>query len=68
MPRGITVNCVDPSPNDTGCADADTRAVVAARNPGGRWSTPADTARLVAWLISDEADWITGQVIASMIS
>lgn len=65
MPRGITVSCVDPGPNDTGYADADTRAAVAARNPGGRWSTPADTARLVAWLISDEANWITGQVIAS---
>jgi 3-oxoacyl-[acyl-carrier protein] reductase len=38
---------------------------VAALNPGGRWSTPTDTARLVAWLLSDEADWITGQTIAS---
>jgi 3-oxoacyl-[acyl-carrier protein] reductase len=65
MPRGITVNCVNPGPNDTGYADDQTRAVVAGRNPGGRWSTPADTARLVAWLLSDEADWITGQTIAS---
>lgn len=65
MPRGITVNCVDPGPNDTGYADTATRAAVAARNPGGRWGTPTDTARLVAWLVSDEADWITGQVIAS---
>jgi 3-oxoacyl-[acyl-carrier protein] reductase len=65
IPRGITVNCVDPGPNDTGYANSDTKAAVAARNPGGRWSTPTDTARLVAWLISDEADWITGQVIAS---
>ena len=32
---------------------------------GGRWSTPADTARLAAWLLSDDADWITGQTIAS---
>jgi 3-oxoacyl-[acyl-carrier protein] reductase len=65
MPRGITVNCVDPGPNDTGYADDATRAAVAAANPGGRWGTPADTARLVAWLVSDEAAWITGQVIAS---
>jgi 3-oxoacyl-[acyl-carrier protein] reductase len=65
MPRGITVNCVNPGPNDTGYADDETRTAVAARNPGGRWSTPADTARLVAWLLSDEADWITGQTIAS---
>lgn len=65
MPHGITVNCVDPGPNDTGYADSKTRAAVIARNPGGRWSSPADTARLVAWLVGDEADWITGQVIAS---
>jgi 3-oxoacyl-[acyl-carrier protein] reductase len=65
MPRGITVNCVNPGPNDTGYADAETLAAVIARSPGGRWSTPADTAKLVAWLVSDEADWVTGQVIAS---
>jgi 3-oxoacyl-[acyl-carrier protein] reductase len=65
MPRGITVNCLDPGPNDTGWADEATRAAVAARHPGGRWSTPADAARAVAWLVSDEADWITGQVLAS---
>jgi 3-oxoacyl-[acyl-carrier protein] reductase len=65
MPRGITVNCVDPGPNDTGYADAALRTAVAAANPGGRWGTPQDAARLVAWLVSDEADWVTGQVIAS---
>jgi 3-oxoacyl-[acyl-carrier protein] reductase len=65
MPRGITVNCIDPGPNDTGYADEEFRAAVAARSPGGRWGTPTDTARLVAWLTSDEADWVTGQVISS---
>jgi 3-oxoacyl-[acyl-carrier protein] reductase len=65
MPRGITVNCINPGPNDTGYASPEATASVAARSPGGRWSTPADTARLVAWLASDEADWVTGQVIAS---
>jgi 3-oxoacyl-[acyl-carrier protein] reductase len=65
MPRGITVNCINPGPNDTGYADDETRAAVNLHNPGGRWSTPTDTARLVAWLLSDEADWITGQTIAS---
>lgn len=64
-PRGITVNCVNPGPNDTGWADDETRAAVALRSPGGRWSTPTDAAKLVAWLLSDEADWVTGQVIAS---
>ena len=65
MPRGITVNCLDPGPNDTGWADEDTRQAVVDRHPAGRWSTPADAARAVAWLVSDEADWITGQVLAS---
>lgn len=40
-------------------------AWVAERNPGGRASTPVDTARLISWLVSDEAEWVTGQVIAS---
>jgi 3-oxoacyl-[acyl-carrier protein] reductase len=65
MPRGITVNCVDPGPNDTGWADETTRAAVTARTPGRRWSTPSDTADLVAWLVSDGAGWVTGQTIAS---
>jgi len=65
MPRGITVNCVNPGPTDTGYADDATRAAVAAAHPGGRWGTPDDTARLVAWLASDEAAWVTGQVIAA---
>lgn len=63
--RAITVNCVNPGPNDTGHHDAAAWAWVAERNPGGRASTPQDTARLVGWLVSDEADWVTGQVIAS---
>ena len=65
MPRTITVKCINPGPNDTGYADDQTRAEVTRQNPGGRWSTPADTARLVTWLLRDEADWITGQTIAS---
>lgn len=64
-PRGITVNCVDPGPTDTGYADATLRSAVAARSPGGRWGTPTDAARLVGWLVGEEAGWVTGQVIAS---
>jgi 3-oxoacyl-[acyl-carrier protein] reductase len=64
-PRAITVNCIDPGPNDTGWADQATYEAVTTRSPGGRWSTPDDAARLIAFLISDEAAWITGQTIAS---
>ncbi len=65
MPRGITVNCIDPGPTDTGYADDEVRAAVSVRTPGGRWGRPEDAARLVGWLVSDEAAWVTGQVIAS---
>jgi 3-oxoacyl-[acyl-carrier protein] reductase len=63
--RGITVNTVNPGPTDTGYADQATRERVASRFPAGRWGTPDDAARLVAWLCTDEAAWITGQVINS---
>jgi 3-oxoacyl-[acyl-carrier protein] reductase len=63
--RGIMVNCVNPGPTDTGWATGALHAEIAARFPGRRWGRPEDTARLVAWLASDEAAWITGQVIHS---
>lgn len=61
--RGITVNTVNPGPVDTGYAPPDTHAAVAAMFPSGRWGEPDDPARLIAWLTTDEAHWITGQVI-----
>lgn len=63
--QGITVNTVNPGPVDTGYAPPDARAAVAARFPSGDWGTPDDPARLIAWLTTDEARWITGQVINS---
>lgn len=63
--RGITVNTVNPGPVDTGYAPPEFHAVVAARFPGGQWGAPDDPARLIAWLTTDEARWITGQVINS---
>ena len=61
--RGITVNCVNPGPTDTGwgLAEHDPSACM----PAGRWGEPDDAARLVAWLCSDDARWITGQTIDS---
>jgi 3-oxoacyl-[acyl-carrier protein] reductase len=63
--RGITVNCVDPGPTDTGWADDATYHDVERRHPRHRWSTPADTAALVSWLVGPHAGWVTGQTIAS---
>jgi 3-oxoacyl-[acyl-carrier protein] reductase len=63
MHLGITVNAINPGPTDTGWADAATRAEVERLMPTGRWGSPADAARLIAMLCSDEASWVTGQVI-----
>jgi 3-oxoacyl-[acyl-carrier protein] reductase len=63
--RGITLNTVNPGPTDTDYVDEATRQRVAGRFPAGRWGTPDDAARLVAWLCSDDAAWVTGQVINS---
>ena len=64
-PRAITVNCVNPGPTDTGWADPDLTARVLDLLPQGRWGRPRDAALLVAWLLSDEAQWIVGQTINS---
>lgn len=64
-PRGITVNCVNPGPTDTGWATPEITAAELPRLPMGRWGEPDDAARLVAWLAGDDARWVTGQVIAS---
>jgi 3-oxoacyl-[acyl-carrier protein] reductase len=64
-PRGITVNAVNPGATDTGWAPADLHEAIRAQHPLGRWGEPDDAARLVAWLATDEARWITGQIIDS---
>ncbi|MFJ1970301.1 SDR family oxidoreductase [Streptomyces sp. NPDC087903] len=61
----VTVNTVNPGPVDTGYATGAAHASVAAMFPGGRWGLPDDPARLIAWLATDEAAWVTGQVIDS---
>jgi 3-oxoacyl-[acyl-carrier protein] reductase len=65
VPRGITVNTVNPGATDTGYATPEVYDAVLAAEPQGRWGQPDDAARLIAWLVSDEAQWITGQVINS---
>lgn len=62
-PRGVSVNAVDPGPTDTGWMTPERRAALAA--PMGRVGAPEDAARLVRWLVSEEAGWVTGQVVRS---
>jgi 3-oxoacyl-[acyl-carrier protein] reductase len=63
--RGITVNTINPGPTDTGWAPPEVHAHVLTRFPLGRWGQPDDAARLIAWLCTDDAQWVTGQVINS---
>ncbi len=60
---GIRANVVDPGPIDTGWMDDSLRTELARRQPTGQLGTPADVARLVSFLLSEEGSWTTGQLI-----
>ena len=63
--RNITVNAIDPGPTDTGWMTQEIKQDLLAHSPRGRLGQPEDAARLIAFLASDAAEWITGQVIHS---
>jgi len=62
---GITVNAVDPGITDTGWIPAELKEQWSQQSPMGRVGMPEDAARLVCFLASKDAGWITGQVIHS---
>jgi len=65
--RGITANVVAPGLIDTDMTHAlaeNARDQWSARIPLGRLGTPDDVASAVCFLVSDEASYITGQVVA----
>ena len=64
-PRGITVNAVDPGPTDTGWMNDKVKQELLPRFPMGRIGQPEDAARLITFLASEDAAWITGQIIRS---
>lgn len=61
--QNITVNTVNPGPVDTGYMSPELREHLKPMFPFGRIGQPEDPAKLIAWLITEEASWITGQII-----
>jgi 3-oxoacyl-[acyl-carrier protein] reductase len=61
----FTVNALNPGPTDTGRLSGEDHEAVRSRFPGGRWGTPDDAARAVAWLTSADGSWVTGQILDS---
>ncbi len=67
-PSGIRVNCVAPGVIDTDMVQVlgqETLRDLAAQTPLGRLGTPEDIAAAVAFLASDGAAFITGQVLTA---
>ncbi len=66
-PRGITVNAIAPGFIETDMTDAiseDARSAALGQIPFGRFGSAEDVANLVLFLASEQASYITGQVIA----
>jgi 3-oxoacyl-[acyl-carrier protein] reductase len=62
-PRGITVNTVLPGFTDTGVLTEQTRTMGIQMSPLKRLGLPTDIADVVAFLVSEQARWLTGQNI-----
>lgn len=62
-PKRISANVLNPGPIDTGWMNDDIRTALTPAHPLGRLGTPADIAAIVAFLISDEGRWVSGQLI-----
>ena len=61
--KGITANAVDPGPTETGWMSEDLKASLIQQSAIGRVGRPEDAARLIVFLASAAADWISGEVI-----
>lgn len=62
-PKGITVNTVSPGFTETGMMTDEYRQMGIQLSPMKRLGAPKDIADVVAFIVSEEARWITGQTI-----
>jgi 3-oxoacyl-[acyl-carrier protein] reductase len=61
--RSVTVNAIAPGPTDTAMVSQLSRDTAPAITPLGRLGQPSDIADVAAFLVSEDAHWVTGQVI-----
>lgn len=66
-PQGVTVNCVSPGMCETvliGDIPEKAQLVIARQTPLRRLAKPSDVAAAVAYLVSDDAGFVTGDTLA----
>jgi 3-oxoacyl-[acyl-carrier protein] reductase len=59
----ITVNIVAPGPIQTGYITPESEAEIAAGTPLGRVGRPEDVADVIVFIASEQAHWLTGQLL-----
>ncbi len=60
---GITVNIVAPGPIQTGYISPELEVMIAEQTPLGRVGQPEDVADVIAFLVTEQARWLTGQLL-----
>jgi len=60
---GITVNIVSPGPTQTGWIGPEQESGIVAKTPLGRIGLPEDVADAIVFLASEQARWLTGQLL-----
>jgi 3-oxoacyl-[acyl-carrier protein] reductase len=62
---GISVNALNPGPIDTGWISDDLRSELLVQHPLGRLGEQSDIAAVVAFLVTRQGRWISGQLLHS---